>query len=96
MTVEFPEDGCKIHCLVWGIDEEQHREIQRIRRDVYAFAQYVRSHEIPHAVAHPLFRQNDLLTVAHFERLILLFRTFEAINGTRTRAPVSWLGRYWR
>ncbi|MEZ5333691.1 MAG: glycosyl transferase, partial [Thermoanaerobaculia bacterium] len=20
VTVEFPEDGCKIHCLVWGID----------------------------------------------------------------------------
>lgn len=85
VTVEFPEDGCKIHCLVWGINEEQHREIQELRRDVYAFAAYVGARNIPHAVAHPLFRQNDRLTVSHFEKLILLFRTFEVVNGTRER-----------
>src|SRR5882724_12361584 len=29
VTVEFPEDGCEIHCLTVGISEEQHREIER-------------------------------------------------------------------
>lgn len=28
VTAEFPEDGCQIHCLVWGIDEARHRTIQ--------------------------------------------------------------------
>ncbi len=31
VTVRFPEDGCPFHCLVFGIDEKQHREIQRLR-----------------------------------------------------------------
>jgi hypothetical protein len=83
VTAEFPEDRCAIHCLVWGIDEERHREIQARRRDLYELVGYLGAEGIPHAVAHPLFRQNDRLTVAHFERLILLFRHFETINGTR-------------
>jgi len=83
VTAEFPEDGCAIHCLVWGVDEEQHREIQASRRDLYELVGYLGAEGIPHAVAHPLFRQNGRLTVAHFERLILLFRCFETINGTR-------------
>src|SRR5690242_15913500 len=29
VTVEFPEDGCEIHCLVTGITEAQHEDIQR-------------------------------------------------------------------
>ena len=30
VTTYFPEDGCKIHCLVFGIDEEQHRDIEQV------------------------------------------------------------------
>ncbi len=38
---------------------------------------------ICHVIAHPLFRVNDVLTVDHVEKLILLFDWFETINGSR-------------
>ena len=41
VTTYFPEDGCKLHILVWGISERQHRDIANVdpgreplRRDV--------------------------------------------------------------
>ncbi|HMB52319.1 MAG TPA: glycosyltransferase, partial [Thermoanaerobaculia bacterium] len=80
-TVAFPEDGCRIHCLVLGISEEQHRELQRRRDDVYAFRRYAHREGILCSVAHPFYRVNDLLTVDHLEKLILLFDRFEARNG---------------
>jgi hypothetical protein len=85
VTVEFPEDGCEIHCLALGIDEEQHREIQRLRRNVYELRDYFRQHDILHAVAHPLFRVNARLTLDHLEKLLVLFNRFEGLNGIHDR-----------
>ena len=85
VTVEFPEDGCEIHCLVTGVTEEQHREIQRLRRNVYEFRDYLREQDILHSVAHPLFRVNDRLTLDQLEKLLVLFNRFEGINGIHDR-----------
>jgi hypothetical protein len=85
VTVEFPEDGCEIHCLVTGITEEQHAEIQRLRRNVYEFRDYLRAEDILHSIAHPLFRVNDRLTLAQVEKLLVLFNRFEALNGIHDR-----------
>jgi hypothetical protein len=85
VTVEFPEDGCEIHCLVSGVTEAQHREIQRLRRNVYEFRDYLRDQGIVHSVAHPLFRVNDRLTLVQVEKLIVLFNRFEALNGIHDR-----------
>jgi predicted metal-dependent phosphoesterase TrpH len=63
VTVEFPEDGCEIHCLAIGITEEQHRDIQALRRNVYELRDYFVAHQIVHSVAHPLYRVNDMLTL---------------------------------
>ncbi|MCX7823692.1 MAG: glycosyltransferase [Syntrophobacterales bacterium] len=82
VTTYFPEDGCKIHVLVYGINEEQHREIQKIRENIYQLVAYLNHEHILHAVAHPLFGVNGKLTIAHFDKLLLLFRIFE-INGSR-------------
>ena len=35
VTVLFPEDGCRVPVLVWGITETQHREIQKLRPNIY-------------------------------------------------------------
>lgn len=83
VTTYFPEDGCKIHCLVFGIDEEQHREIDSVRKNIYEFRDYLLDEAIAYSVAHPLFSVNDRLTVEHFERLLVLFTQFEGINGAR-------------
>jgi len=82
VTTYFP-DGCKIHLLVWNLDETQHEEIQRLRPNIYELAAYLRQQKLPHGVAHPLANINKVLTVDHFERLVLLFRCFEGRNGNR-------------
>ncbi|HEX4961327.1 MAG TPA: hypothetical protein VF173_10850 [Thermoanaerobaculia bacterium] len=85
VTVEFPTDGCQVHCLVTGISEAQHHEIQRLRRNVYDFRDYLMEEGIVHSVAHPLYRVNDRLTLDHFEKLLVLFNRFEALNGIHER-----------
>ncbi len=82
VTTYFP-DGCKIHLLVWNLNEAQHEEIQALRPNIYELASYLRQQQLPHGVAHPLANINQMLTVEHFERLVLLFRCFEARNGNR-------------
>lgn len=37
VTTYFPEDGCKIHCLVSGIREAQFHDIQQLRENIYDF-----------------------------------------------------------
>jgi hypothetical protein len=80
VTAYFPEDGCKIHVLVYRITEAQHAEIQKIRIDIYDLVRYLKEAAIPCALAHPMYAVNDRLTVAHIEKLLLLFRNFE-LNG---------------
>jgi len=82
VTSYFPEDHCKVHVLVYDIDEVIHHELQRIRENVYDLVGYLRQERLHHAVAHPLFGVNDRITVPNFEKLLLLFRNFE-INGAR-------------
>src|SRR5258708_18962076 len=85
VTVEFPEDGCEIHCLAIGITEAQHRDIQRLRKNVYELRDYFIAHDVLHSVAHPLYRVNDRLTLDQLEKLLVLFNRFEALNGIHER-----------
>src|SRR6266404_702058 len=83
VTTYFPQDPCKIDILVWGISEEQHREIEGVRDNILELQRYLQTARIAHAVAHPLYSINGKLTASHLERLILLFKHFEAVNGLR-------------
>ena len=83
ITTYFPQDPCKVHILAWGISEAQHKEIVAVRDDVYELQKYLAAAHIAHAVAHPLYSINGQLTASHLERLILLFKHFEGINGLR-------------
>lgn len=83
VTTYFPENRCKVHVLALGIDEVQFARIQELRQDIRELGDYLSQAGIVHSVAHPLFRVNDRLTVDQFEELVLMFRSFEAINGTR-------------
>ncbi len=85
ITVEFPEDGCEIHCLAIGITEAQHRDIQALRRNVYELRDYLVAQDVVHSVAHPLYRVNDMLTLDQLEKLLVLFNRFEALNGIHDR-----------
>lgn len=83
VTTYFPHDACKLHILVWGISEEQHRDIESVRENIFDLQRYLQRAQIAHAVAHPLYSVNGKLEAMHLEQLILLFKHFEGINGLR-------------
>ena len=83
VTTYFPHDACKLHILVWGISEQQHRDIESVRENIFDLQRYLQSAQIAHAVAHPLYSVNGKLEAMHLEQLILLFKHFESINGLR-------------
>jgi glycosyltransferase involved in cell wall biosynthesis len=82
-TVYFPEDGCKTHILCYGHTQAQFAELQRVRRNIYDFRDYVKENKLAHSVAHATFSVNGRLALHHLEKLILLFDVFEGINGGR-------------
>jgi glycosyltransferase involved in cell wall biosynthesis len=83
VTTYFPHDACKLHILVWGISEQQHRDIEGTRENIFDLQRYLQRAQIAHAVAHPLYSVNGKLEAMHLEQLILLFKHFEGINGLR-------------
>ena len=84
LTCFFPEDRCKMHVLVWGISQADHDGLQADANDIYKVAAYLERNRIAHAVAHPVYRQNDRLEKWHVERLLLLFKGFECLNGSHS------------
>src|SRR6184192_4466500 len=83
VTTYFPQDGCKLHILVWGVSEQQHCDIESVRDNIFDLQRYLQRAQIAHAVAHPLYSVNGKLKASHLEQLILLFKHFEGINGLR-------------
>ena len=83
VTTYFPQDPCKVHVLVWGITPAQHQDISVFRSNIFELQKYLAENRIAHAIAHPLYSVNGKLSASHLERLILLFKHFEGINGLR-------------
>lgn len=96
VSVRFPEDGCLLHALVWGLDPDLDDQISRLnlRDDVYAFADWLRHHALPHSFAHPLYVQNGKLTRWHLERATLLFKGWEVLNGAHSVTHRAEIERY--
>src|SRR5262249_18148696 len=85
VTTRFPEDDVPLHVLVWGLGEEDHRELQPYRPSVYELVAFLRERGLPHGLAHPLYRMGPPLTVSPVERMRLLFGIWEGRNGARPR-----------
>ena len=81
VTAYFPEDECRVHILAWGITEAQHRQIHDARENIYEMQALLAAENIAHAIAHPFHSINEKLTALHLQKLALLFRHFEGING---------------
>ncbi len=84
-TAYFPEDGCKIHILLFNISESQFDKIENLRKNIYELREYIVRENIAYSVAHATYSVNGAVTAAHLEKLILLFDIFESINGGRNR-----------
>lgn len=83
ISARFPENGCIVHVLAYGITEAQHRELQRLRYNVYELAGYLRHEKILHSLAHPLSAVNLRLGPEILRKSLLLFDTIELINGQK-------------
>lgn len=84
VTAYFPEDGCKVHILVYGVTAAQFESIQSLRRDIRQLRDYLRAERIVCSVAHATYSVNDRMSVRTLEKLVLLFDVFEGINGGRS------------
>ncbi len=85
ITAHFPENDCKAHVVVLDINESQFAEIMALRKNIYELVAYLHHEGIAHFLAHPLYAQNDKLTVEIIEKCLLLFSTMEIKNGCRAR-----------
>jgi glycosyltransferase involved in cell wall biosynthesis len=82
LIAAFPEDGVKVHLLIWGLSESDHEDLQAVRGNLYEVQALLAERQLAHAVAHPLHNPDGQLTSLHLQKLILLFRNFETLNGT--------------
>src|SRR5438034_785803 len=80
----FPETGQRIHVGVWGLDEAQHREIQKLRRNIRELVPYLKSQRMIFGVNH-LFQNYRRKNVAarYVAELIEMFDIYEVLNGAR-------------
>jgi len=81
VSTVFPGDECRIHILVWGLTEAQHRDIQKLRENIHDLQAYLFEQNLAHSVANPFHSLNGKLGALHLQKLALMFRHFEGING---------------
>jgi predicted metal-dependent phosphoesterase TrpH len=82
VETHFPETGQRIHVGVWGLDEAQHREIQKLRRNIRELVPYLKSERMIFGVNH-LFQNYRMKNVAarYVAELIEMFDIYEVLNG---------------
>lgn len=83
VSARFPENGCIVHVLCYGITEAQHEELQRLRYNIYELVTYMRQEKILHSLAHPFSPVNQRLTPQLLKKSLLLFDTLELNNGQK-------------
>ena len=83
VSARFPENGTVVHVLTYGITEEQHEEMQRLRRNIYELVPYIRSQNILHSLAHPFSSVNGRLNPDQLRKTLVMFDTLELINGQK-------------
>lgn len=78
----FPETGQRVHIGVYDLNEEQHREIQRLRRDIRELVPYLQSQNLIFAVNH-LFQNYRMKNVAsrYIGEMVDMFDVYEVLNG---------------
>jgi len=78
----FPETGQRIHIGVWGLNEAQHREIQRLRPNIREVVPYMKSERLVFGINH-LFQNYRMKNVAarYISELLEMFDIFEVLNG---------------
>jgi predicted metal-dependent phosphoesterase TrpH len=85
VSAAFPQDGTVVHVNVYDHDEAQHREIQRLRGNIYELVDYLRHIDKLFVLNHLTWTaRNRVLAVWQIEALLELFDVLEGLNGTRS------------
>ena len=79
----FPEDGAHADVLVYGLDADDHRELQARRGNIYELADYLREAGLVHVLAHPIYGMPKPVTRKQVEKRLVLFGLWEFVNGSR-------------
>jgi len=78
----FPDTHQRIHVNVFDIDERQHEEIQRRRRNIYDLHEYVKEERILASANHMFQNYRMRNSPRHyFEEMLHMFDIFEVKNG---------------
>jgi glycosyltransferase involved in cell wall biosynthesis/predicted metal-dependent phosphoesterase TrpH len=94
VTTFFPEDHCKAHVLVYGIDESQYRQLMATANNIYRLRDYIAEQKIAYSVAHATHDQDGRLSFEHIEKLVILFDVFEVVNGASAELSNTLLYNY--
>jgi predicted metal-dependent phosphoesterase TrpH len=82
----LPEFNHTIHIAVYGLNETQHREIQRLRKNGAELVEYLRRSNLVFALNHLFHDFSDRSRVGQYvERMADWFNIFEVRNGSQQR-----------
>jgi predicted metal-dependent phosphoesterase TrpH len=94
VTVELPEFKTNVHVGVYDINEEQHREIQTLRKNFDETIQYLRKNKVVHALNHFFHGFPSHKHGRDFvEKMISSFNVFEGLNGAIDENPNALMQR---
>lgn len=80
-----PDFDVGIHVLTYGFNELQEKDLNKLRRNLYAFLQFARENNLATIWAHPLYyySPNGIPPMDFFHKMALIFERFETLNGQR-------------
>jgi glycosyltransferase involved in cell wall biosynthesis len=82
ITAAFPEDKLEQGVVALDINEIQHREVQRLRENIYDVVSYLRAEGIAHFATRPLMSVGRELDASHVQKILLLFSHLEGRSGS--------------
>ena len=86
VSATFPEFNHTVHLGVYGLNEAQHREIQRLRSNVLELVPYLRQQNLLFVLNHFFHDFGEEERVLDFtHRMAQLFDVFEVRNGSQER-----------
>ena len=84
VSTQLPVSGLTVHINVYGIDPDDHRELQARRSDAFDVARYCLDRKIFFVWNHPFYRENlSGIEREEFMRLVELVPVLETRNGGR-------------
>jgi hypothetical protein len=81
VSCQWPDAGLDVHVAVYGHDENDHRELQRLRTNVREVLEYLRLRRLFGVVNHPFHFYTGQVPVAEYVELLARAGAVEVRNG---------------